>query len=127
MKVYSDILTREDLFAALPSDVYADVRNINTRKRARGWEVHLEGLGGRHTRRRNSGRYGATGQGGMAATWDDHGVWMAALYEIDPLAQIACYRDRDDFYESTENEMAWRRNAKRGTRAEAPWLEKEYA
>jgi hypothetical protein len=120
MKVYSDILTREDLYVALPADVYADVRNINTRKRARGWEVHLEGLGARHTRKRNSGNYGAGHE--MAATWDDHGVWMAALYEIDPLAQIACYSDRDNFYESTEHEMTWRRDARRGVRAEAPWL-----
>lgn len=131
MIVHSDTLTRDDLYACLPADVMiADIRELrNPRKRARGWEIHLEGYGSRHTRRRNSGYYGATevdaiGHYGYAATWDDHGVWMAALYEIDPLAAIACYANRDDFYEKTENEMAWRRNAKRGTRASAPWLDR---
>lgn len=132
MKVYSDTLTRDDLYAALPADVMiADMRELkNPRKRTHGYEIHLEGYGTRHTRRRNSGWYGATeadpvGHYGYAATWDDHGEWMAALYEIDPLAIIACYLNRDDFYEKTANEMEWRQQAK-GSRktATAPWLER---
>lgn len=131
MFVHSDTLTRDDLYAALPADVMiAELRELrNPRKRARGWKITLEGYGARHTRRRNSGYYGAAevdtlGHYGYAATWDDHGEWMAALYETDPLASIACYANRDDFYEQTANEMAWRRSAKRGTRAAAPWLDR---
>lgn len=131
MTVHSDILTKADLYACLPRDVaIAAIRELhNTRKRARGWQLSLEGHGARHTRRRNSGYYGATevdaiGHYGYAATWDDHGIWMAALYEIDPDACIAWYDNRADFYAKTTAEMRWRRTAKRGARASAPWLDK---
>lgn len=126
MKIYSDTLTTDDLYRCLPNDVgMADCRTIRSpRKRARGWEMHLEGLGARHTRQRNSGSWGAQGDGSFAATWDDHGIWMAALYEIDPDAVIAWYTDRGDFYAKTEREMQWRRTARRGSRATAPWLDK---
>lgn len=131
MKIYSDTLTRDDLYAALPDGVMvADIREIrNPRKRARGWQITLEGYAARHTRRRNSGTWGAVptaGEYGYAATWDDHGVWMAALYEIDPLALIAEYANRDDFYESTEHAHAYRsRSPWRTVRdnSQAPWLE----
>lgn len=123
MKLYSDTLTREDLYDCLPADVDADVQNINNpRKRKHGYEVRLVGLGDRHTRKTNSGNYGAGDR--MAATWDDHGIWMAALYEIDPLAIIATYQDRDRFYESTRDEHEWRRNSARPYRSTAPWLDK---
>ena len=122
MKVYSDTLTINDLYACLPSGVgIAGVREIGrARKRARGWELSLEGYDARHTRRTNSGQYGAGER--FAATWDDHGVWMNNLYERDPNAHIAWYENREDFYEKTAREMLWRRDAKRGVRAEAPWL-----
>lgn len=126
MKVWSDTLTRADLYACLPADVgIGEMRELrNPRKRARGWDLHLEGYGTRHTRRRNTGQYGAASSAYFnAATWDDHGVWMAALYEIDPDAAIAWYDNRADFYAKTEREMRWRRTAKRGSRASAPWLE----
>ncbi len=113
MKVYSDTLTREDLYASLPSDVYLDAQEIRRpRTRARGWTVYLEGLGDRHTRNTNSGNYGAGSH--KAATWDDHGLWMAKLYEIDPMAKIAHYDSRSDFYDSTARYQP--------VGVKAPWL-----
>jgi hypothetical protein len=126
MKLYSDTLTTADLYAALPEGVgIAAIRPIRSpRKRAHGWELSLEGFAGRHTRRRNSGMYGADGYG-YAATWDDHGVWMAALYAKDPDALIAWYKDRDHFYSATRHESEWRKRSRMSAirnHGQAPWL-----
>lgn len=129
MKLYSDTLTTADLYACLPSDV--DIASLRTmkrpRKRANGWEVSLEGFGARHTRRSNSGDYGAGYT--MAATWDDHGVWMAALYDRDPDAIFAGYYDnRDDFYAKTRHDFHWRQRSRFTSvrdNAQAPWLHEE--
>lgn len=128
MKVYSDLLDTPDLYAALPADVYAaTVKLKRPRKRARGWTVSLEGLGSRHYRRKNSGNYGASSPGTMAATWDDHGVWMAALFAKDPNALIADYDGRDDFERQTreyrEYVQEWNKpTSKRWNEHLAPWL-----
>lgn len=105
MKVYSDKLTREDLFGALPTDVYANVRDIpKVRVRTHGWDVSLKGLGARHTRSVNSGEYGAGYH--KAASYDDHGEWMMRLFDIDPDARISWWKDRADFMRGTENKYA---------------------
>ena len=124
MKLYSDTLTTDDLYACLPRDVgIAEIREMRQpRKRARGWELSLEGLGGRHTRRSNSGGYGAGDR--YAATWDDHGVWMAALYDRDERALFAgYYNGRLDFYLKTAHEHERRQHAARPYRSTAPWLD----
>ena len=113
MRLHSDIITRTDIFAALPRDVGAEVMEHGSRKRARAFEVSLSGLGARHTRKKNSGQYGAGYD--YAATWDDWGLWLAALYEIDPDMHATYYKNRDDFYEQT------RRRVPDGM--VAPWLE----
>lgn len=126
MKLYSDTLTEADLYACLPDGVtIAAIRPMRTRKRASGWELSLEGYGTRHTRRRNSGMEGANGYG-YAATWDDQGVWMAALYDRDPDALIAWYTSRHYFYEATANVAKWRQRSRfRSIRenSRAPWLD----
>jgi len=120
VKVWSDTLTTEDLYAALPADVtIANLRELRSpRKRSRGWEIDLEGHGERHTRRSYDGeRY--------AATWDDHGAWFVALYERDPDALLAWYASRADFYVQTRNQAHWRqRSPFRAVRenSRAPWL-----
>lgn len=130
MKLYSDTITRADLYAALPPDVGAEVRTIrNPRKRANGYVVSLEGLGDRHTRRKNSGNYGATSsEEARAATWDDHGVWMAALFAIDPAMIVAGYDGRDDFEQQTRQTRDYVREyhkpeSQQAREHRAPWLE----
>ena len=130
MKVYSDTITRADLFDCLPGDVSAEVIEIrHARKRAHGFTVSLEGIGDRHYRRKNGGNYGASSPGVMAATWDDHGVWMARLYELDPDALIADYAGRDDFERQTREYRDYvqtynKPTSKRWAEHLAPWLDK---
>jgi hypothetical protein len=97
MRVHSDILTEQDLYRHLPVGVGASVDEIRRpRKRARGWIVYLRGYGERHTRA--NGRH----NGDMAATYEDHGEWMAELFQIDPNASIGIYRNRGHFNQVTE-------------------------
>lgn len=100
MKVYSDTLTKNDLLDALPRGVSLHVCDPigAPRIRSRGWTVQLRCWGSnRHV---NTGNYGAGEQG--AASWDDHGRWMAALFARDPAARIADYDGAEDFDRSTD-------------------------
>lgn len=104
MKVYSDTLTRSDLAAALSEGVSLDeVSEIRRpRVRSRGWNVRLRRWGSaRHT---NTGRYGAGEQG--AASYDDHGYWMARLFKKDPHARISWWDGREQFEEGTKGRYA---------------------
>lgn len=100
MKVYSDSLERGDLWEALPEvSLYLEAVTIKRpRTRSRGWTVRLEALrnSGHY---RNSGQYGA--EGTRAATWDEHGEWMARLFEKDPNAKITYYDGAEDFHAQT--------------------------
>lgn len=105
MKVYSDTLTLNDLFEAARQvpNVYVDtpVEIIsNPRVRSRGYVVRLGSTVS--NRYRNSGTAGAkVWDDSMAASWDDHGHWMARLFDIDPDARIAHYSNANDFHVST--------------------------
>lgn len=103
MRVYSDTLTADDLHNAARR-ARVGIRDIagmqRPRVRARGWVLSLTGSSTRH---RNSGTYGADHDDFPPATWDEHGAWMAALYEVDPDARIAYYRNREDFHTLTAN------------------------
>ena len=101
MKVYSDILTATDLHAATPRGVTVwECDPISKpRIRSHGWTVQLRCWGSaRHV---NTGYYGAGEQG--AASWDQHGEWMARLFDIDPDARIAYYNGAEDFHRSTRD------------------------
>ena len=117
MKIHSDTLIIDDLYDNLPPLVWLDCIPVGSRKRDHGFVVSLSyrGQGGKGTgrRRKNSGWAGGD-SGNLAATWDEWGVWMAALYNIDPDAIIGNYRYREDFYAQTS------RYQPRGARA--PWL-----
>ena len=105
MKLYSDILTSEDLDAALPAGVgIRKVTRISTRQRLRCWEVFLEGRTAAHTRKTNSGTHGAGSY--YAASYDDHGEWMAVLFDIDPAAIISHWKGRDAFHAGTKGAYA---------------------
>lgn len=126
MRIHSDVLTEQDLYAALRAaraehPIGADVRidtcsRHGSRKRAFAFEVRLLAdcretpadvaadlvAAGRRSQRvrplPNGGTYGADhGAYGYAPTWCEYGWWIDALYAIDPDAIIGWYKDRADF------------------------------
>jgi hypothetical protein len=102
MRIHSDILTRDDLFAAIGAvradapDIYLEHASAHgSRSRTRAFEVALRGMGARHTRRPNFGG------DGYAATYHDWGYWIAELFAIDHDAVIGPYKGADDFERQT--------------------------
>lgn len=90
MRIHSDILTEADIRAAVPSTAYIGKLTVHgSRKRAHGYEVNLGGSG------KTGGQWGQTD--GKAATWDEWGMFLAALYKIDPDITMAAYVDHADF------------------------------
>lgn len=119
MKVYSDTLSYRDLREALPKGVEIAVSEIiqRPRKRQNGWIISLTG----------SSPYVSQMSGLKAATWDEHGLWMAELYRRDPEAVIGHYKTRQQFIDETRDEAERVRrhfpanHHYRKTR-QAPWL-----
>jgi len=111
MRIHSDHLTTDDLYAAAENlhGVYVDVRHtFRSRSRRNGWDVTLYAEPGRDregTKRRpkNSGTYGA----GMdkAATYREHGWWMLELFAKDPDAAIGIYNGVEDFHRQTRGQF----------------------
>lgn len=100
MKVYSDTLTSDELHACLPRGISLDAVPIKRpRTRRRGWAVRLTDWSSR--RHKNSGKHGAATWDSPAASYDKHGEWIAALYELDHLAVVGPYKDREDFHRTT--------------------------
>jgi hypothetical protein len=110
VKIYSDILTRGDLLAACPTGVAIAVCDTltSTRIRKHGWIVSLTGSSPSYSQH--------VGYGHRAATWDEHGLWMEKLYELDANARISWYKDRRDFIKQTSEFQP------RGSKA--PWLKR---
>lgn len=104
MKIYSDILTRDDMLDALPKGVTLDecYPIHGARVRSQGWNVRLRRWGS--NRNTNSGQWGAGEKG--AATYDDHGWWMAQLFDRDPDARISWWNGRDEFNRETDHKYA---------------------
>jgi hypothetical protein len=66
-----------------------------------GFDVILQAWpDGLHGRRSNTG-YAGGSRDSLAATYDEWGHFIAALYELDPDAQIGQYADRQHFNEIT--------------------------
>ena len=89
MKLYSDTLTLSDLEAAAPSGCYLVANPASGRLRKNVWEFRLLN----HEPRRN----------GWAATYDEHGEWMSALYAQDSRMIVGPYKDYSDFHTKTRN------------------------
>jgi hypothetical protein len=70
-------------------------------KWARGYEVALRGHGARHTKRPNTGITGSNSDE-YAATYDDWGWFLAALFVFDPDARCGPYKNADDFARQTK-------------------------
>ncbi len=96
MKIHSDILSpiqiHQATIAAGMRGVDAEVTVAGSRSRQASLNVSLTGNSKRRT---NSGQYGAGDE--YAATWDEWGIFIQALYEIDPQALIGQYGERGVF------------------------------
>lgn len=110
MHIHSSVLAAVDFASAAHAvsedapDIYVDSCSVHgSRKRTHGFKVALRGYGARHTRRPNSGRYGATSDNSFAATYDDWGYWLAELYRRDDGMLAAHYGGAEDFHKQTEN------------------------
>jgi hypothetical protein len=125
VKVYSDILTADDLYAAAEGNcgVWVCEPMRNTKVRSHGWNVSLTG---------SSPYQSQMGDYHRAATWAEHGIWMDRLFAIDPDARIAHYHGREDFRTQTGTllESLVRYHGEDDARRRgyyAPWLEKASA
>lgn len=90
----------------IPSHVYIDVLiQRASRTRAYAAEVHLAASHkspGDRRRYANTGHNGAD-RGTFAASYDEWGHFLAALFELDPAAVAGPYKSRDDFHAQTRN------------------------
>lgn len=127
MKVYSDTLTERDLRAALPAGVHAYITERGARKRARCFDVtlYVAEKDELHRRFGNSGGYGAKDD--VAATWDEWGLWLAALYFRDAEALCGYYESPEHFVRETRRYRDYVRETMPPTSLaarthKAPWL-----
>ena len=98
MRIHTDLITERDIHVATNAagmrNVFADVTQRGSRSRERSFDVKLTG---NSTRKTNPGW--ANGEREQAATWDEWGMFIHALYEIDPEAvidmRIRIYRNMD--------------------------------
>lgn len=94
MRIHSDYVTVSDIYALLRdglTGVSVEVSRHGSRKRAAALEVRLEGTS---TRRNMSNT-------GQAATWDEWGVFMARVFNLDANALLG-HEDRAAFDERTQ-------------------------
>jgi hypothetical protein len=120
MRIHSDKLREQDIYDALKSEkesgriadsVHFRVMTVHgSKSHELGFEVQLESHGqikGDGRRRGNSGQYGPMGyDDGYAATFDEYGFFLAALFRLDP--EMVCgtvkhpiYDGVDDYNEKT--------------------------
>lgn len=96
MKIHSDILSPAQIHRATTAagmrGVDAEVTSHGSRSRRASFNVSLTGTSNRWT---NSGQSGAGAE--HAATWDEWGMFIQALYEIDPQALIGQYGTYETF------------------------------
>lgn len=120
MRIHTNVLTATDFHAALretglqAEGVFVDTTSLHrSTKRAQGIEFRLAAQPGRDRfgkarRPRQTGQWGAEQSGGYlkGATYAEHGVWMARLFEMDPEAIVGPYDGADDFHRQTRYEFA---------------------
>lgn len=97
MKIHSDILTESDVHEATRAagmrGVYADVATRGSRSRKRSLDVKLSGTS---NRMQNPGT-GPRDNVDNAATWDEWGMVIQALFEKDSEAVIGMYDSQAAF------------------------------
>lgn len=107
MKIHTDRLTESDVYAATNAagmrNVYADVLEKGSRSRKRALEVKLVGNSNRAVNAGTS-RYAARGRDAdRAATFDEWGMFINALYLTDPDAIVGPYQSKDHFERVTRH------------------------
>lgn len=129
MKIYSDTLTTEDLYKTLPPGMRIEeierIENPRTKNPEgvsyrHGWNLYCSGSSSRQAQH-GFGNY----SGYNAATWDEYGIWMAALYELDDEARISWYKTHEDFVHWTTHMRDYyaNENSRNAREHRAPWLE----
>lgn len=111
MRIHTDTLTESDIYKAAwfaRVDVVKLTRH-GSKSRDHAYDVKLEG---ESRRRPNGGASGVSYGSGYAATWDQWGVFLSVLFDLDngdtfdpsaPMTIPAAYADRDGFHERTGN------------------------
>ena len=96
MRIHTN-LTRDQVTAVLPTGVTLHVFNEHgSRSHPRAFEVQLTSDNGRTSRWTNSGTHGAGYV--KAASWDEWGIFLGALFRLDQEARIPqIYEDASDF------------------------------
>lgn len=93
MRIWSDTLTRQDFYTA-EHKAQANIIELTehkARKRGARWEVKLSG----------DSPYMTAGGRAHAATWDQWGIFLAKLFELDPEMTTQYYRDAAEFHAVT--------------------------
>lgn len=93
MRIHTNVLTTSDIHrattAAAMRGVDAETMTHGSRSHARSIDVTLTGTS---TRRPNPGQGGHYRSDDHAATWDEWGMFLAALFAIDPAAIVGTVR-----------------------------------
>jgi hypothetical protein len=132
MRIYSNTLTRADLHSALeavPGLMFREFSDLERpRVRDRGWDVQLQRRGSKLPFvMMTKGSVAASGGIG-AASRDDWGLYLAALYRLDVKMQVASkYRGSGDFHRKTENKYRPKRVRKSGAQYRAERAAREQA
>ena len=115
MRIHSSILSYADLKHARPDNVTVDIEHEGgSRKRGRGFTVYLYG---------SSPFWAQHDSSRHAATWDEHGIWMARLFDLDRDAIISWYDGYEDFIGQTNRVSKYYQQGMRHRRTHtAPWL-----
>ena len=100
MRIHSDILDRSDIYratiAAEMTGVDVTVTEHGSRKRRAAYDVALTGTSTRRPTDRKPGAGDA-----YAATWDEWGMFLNYLFELDPDMVTPYYADANDFHIKT--------------------------
>ena len=121
MRIHSDVITTANLFEAahLARVDLVDYKQHGSRSRTRAFNVKLEGESRRRPNGGSSATYGESGGSGYAATWDQWGVFLGYLFEIDPRMVTPYYSNKRDFDHKTGSRFrvrgTWTDGDKRGT------------
>jgi len=115
MRLHTDMLDRRDVLDALSrarsagkvtwSVDFTTLDSRGSRKRDHAFEVRLDAAEGDGHRRTNSGNRGAGEY--FAATYDEWGWFIAALFVMDPDAIFGPYDGLESFLKQTKGEYQY--------------------
>ena len=107
MRIHSDSIRVSDLNAAArAARVDMEFTTHGSRKRDHAFNVNLTGESKRRPNRNHASDE-------FAATWDQWGVFLAALFDVDPNASMTYYDGSADFHYRTAHRFAsgWPKDA----------------